>query len=69
MWGCSCEKWMLRRRSFVYFKLHLPASWSDIYLATKAAEYGANTMLINIERPFQQFAVSATETFKSAGIA
>jgi hypothetical protein len=62
MWGCSCEKWMLRRRSFVYFELHLPTSGSDIYLATKAARYRANTMLINIERLFQQFAVSATET-------
>jgi hypothetical protein len=60
---------MLRRRSFVYFKLHLPASRSDMYLATKAAGYGANTMLINIERLFQQVAVSAKETFNSARIA
>jgi hypothetical protein len=33
MWGCSCEKRRVQRRSLVHFKLHRPASGSDMQLA------------------------------------
>jgi hypothetical protein len=35
MWGCSCEKRRVQRRSLVHFKLHRPTSGSDMYLAIR----------------------------------